>query len=87
MEWVQSGAYDRIRDGDYPRRGHEPPPSAEYEDAVAHYRERFARILERAAGGVQELGRKLGGWIERMQSSTSGDGDAGADDEDWRDPD
>ena len=56
MEWVQTGAYDRIRDGDYPRRGHEPPPSAEFEDAVAHYRERFARILERAAGGVQESG-------------------------------
>ena len=26
-EWVQTGAYDRIRDGDYPRRGEEPPPS------------------------------------------------------------
>ena len=59
MEWVQSGAYDRIRDGDYVRRGEEPPPSAEYDDAVAHYAERFARILDRVAGGVQELGRKL----------------------------
>ena len=25
-EWVQTGAYDRIRDGDYPRRGEEPRP-------------------------------------------------------------
>jgi len=73
MEWVQTGAYDRIRDGQYPRRGEEPPPSKEFEDAVAHYRERFNRILERAAGGVQELGKKLGGWIERWQSTPPGD--------------
>ena len=25
MEWVQTGAYDRIRHGDYPRRGEEAP--------------------------------------------------------------
>jgi hypothetical protein len=50
---------------------------------VAHYRERFSRILERAAGGVQELGRRLGGWIERMQSSPPGD----QEDEGFGDPD
>jgi hypothetical protein len=86
MEWVQTGAYDRIRDGDYPRRGQEPPPSEEFEDAVAHYRERFSRILERAAGGVQELGRRLGSWIERMQTSPPGDDDVDTD-EDVPDPD
>jgi Zn-dependent protease with chaperone function len=73
MEWVQSGAYDRIRDGDYVRRGEEPPPSAEYDDAVAHYAERFARILDRVAGGVQELGRKLGDWIDRFGRSGPGE--------------
>jgi Zn-dependent protease with chaperone function len=71
MEWVQSGAYDRIRDGDYARRGQEPPSSEEFDDAVDHYRERFLRILDRAAGGVQELGRRLGGWLDRFQSSAS----------------
>ena len=70
--WVQTGAYDRIRDGDYPRRGEEPPPSEEFEDAVAHYRERFSRILDRAAGGVQDLGRRLGGFLERWQSAGAG---------------
>ena len=75
MEWVQTGAYDRIRDGDYTRRGEEPPPSEEFEDAVAHYRERFARILDRAAGGVQELGRRLGSWLERFQNAAPGDDD------------
>ncbi len=68
MEWVSTGAYDRIRDGDYPRRGEEPPPSEEFEDAVAHYRERFSRILDRAAGGVQEVGKRLSDWLERFQN-------------------
>jgi len=74
MEWVHSGAYDRIVNGDYTRRGDEAPPSEEFEDAVAHYRERFSRILDRAAGGVQELGRRLGSWLERFQNSNSDDG-------------
>ena len=72
MEWVHTGAYDRITNGEYTRRGEEPPRSEEFEDAVAHYRERFARILERAAGGVQELGRRFGSWLERFQSSAEG---------------
>ena len=75
MEWVATGAYDRIRDGDYPRRGQEPPPTEEFEDAVAHYRERFSRILDRAAGGVQDLGKRLGGWLERVQRSDDENGD------------
>jgi hypothetical protein len=80
MEWVRTGAYDRIRDGDYPRRGEEPPPSKEFEDAVAHYRERFSRILDRTADGVQELGRRLGSWLDRWQSP--GAGADGADEDD-----
>ena len=70
-EWVQSGDYDRIRSGDYPRRGHEPPPSAEFTAAVAHYGERFSRFLDRAAGNVQDLGKQLGGWLKRWQSDPS----------------
>jgi Zn-dependent protease with chaperone function len=73
-EWVRDGAFDRIRDGDYPRRGLEPPPSEEFEDAVAHYRERFSRILERAAGGVQELGKRLGSWLDRFSGPSDPDG-------------
>jgi Zn-dependent protease with chaperone function len=72
MEWVQSGAYDQIRDGNYVRRGEEPAPSAEFDDAVAHYTERFARILDRVAGGVQDLGRKLGDWLDRFGRPSPG---------------
>jgi hypothetical protein len=59
VEWVQSGDYDRIRSGSYPRRGQEPPPSAEFEAAVAMYRAKFSAFLERSAGDVQRLGRQF----------------------------
>jgi hypothetical protein len=66
--WSASGDYDRIRSGDYPRRGQEPPPSAEFDAAVAHYRERFTGFLDRAAGNVQDLGKQLGNWLRKWQS-------------------
>jgi Zn-dependent protease with chaperone function len=72
-EWVQSGEYDRIREGNYPRRGHEPPPSAEFTAAVAHYGERFSRFLDRTAGNVQDLGKQLGGWLKKWQTDVPPD--------------
>jgi hypothetical protein len=71
IEWVQSGDFERIRDGNYPRRGHEPPPTAEFNASVAHYRERFSRFIERTAGGVQDMGRQLGDWLKRQQGAGS----------------
>ncbi len=77
-EWVQSGEYDRIRGGDYPKRGHEPPPSAEFNAAVAHYGERFSTFLDRTAGNVQDLGKQLGGWLKKWQTDGAGeDADSG----------
>ena len=77
-EWVQSGDYDRIRGGNYPRRGHEPPPSAEFNAAVAHYGERFSTFLDRTAGNVQDLGKQLGGWLRKWQTDGTGeDGNEG----------
>jgi hypothetical protein len=73
IDWVQAGDFDRIRDGDYARRGHEPPPTAEFNDAVAHYRERFSRFLERTAGGVQTMGKQLGDWLRRHQTNDESD--------------
>jgi Zn-dependent protease with chaperone function len=68
--WVRSGEFDRIMTGDYVRRGDESPPSAEFDAAVTHYRERFSGVLERTAGGVQGLGRQLGDWLKRFQPDT-----------------
>jgi Zn-dependent protease with chaperone function len=87
MEWVQSGEYDRIMAGNYPRRGHEPPPSAEFTAAVAHYGERFSRFLDRTAGNVQDLGRQFGGWLRRWQTVDPEDADIDDDDVDVDDID
>lgn len=65
VEWVQTGEYDRICGGSYARRGQEPPPSAEFQSAVDHYRDRFFRFLDRTGGDVERLGRKLGDWLNR----------------------
>ena len=64
MGWVQGGDFDRILSGSYPRRGQEPPPSAEFQAAVADYRSRFSTFLERTAGDIQRLGRQLGDWLK-----------------------
>jgi Zn-dependent protease with chaperone function len=69
--WVQAGDYDRIRAGQYPRRGEEPPPSAEFNAAVAHYGERFAAFLERTAGDVQRVGRQLTDWLKQHTTGNS----------------
>ena len=61
--WVGTGEFDRIRDGSYVRRGHEPATSKEFEAAVAHYRERFANMLERTTGGVSRLVSQLEDWL------------------------
>jgi len=68
--WVRSGDYDRIMGGDYARRGEEPAPSAEFDAAVGHYKDRFSGVLERTAGGVQGLGRQLGDWLKRFQGDS-----------------
>ena len=75
VEWVQTGDYDRIRGGAYPRRGQEPPASAEFQSAVEHYRQRFARFLDRTTGDIERFGRKLGDWLSRDDSSADADMD------------
>jgi Zn-dependent protease with chaperone function len=62
--WVRSGDFDRIRSGSYVRRGSEPPPSAEFQSAVAHYRERFSQMLDRTAGGITRLAAQFDSWLK-----------------------
>ncbi len=73
--WVASGDYERIRDGAYVRRGHEPPPTEEFASAVAHYRARFTKVLERATGGVQRILNQLEDWLRGAPGSDEDDGD------------
>jgi hypothetical protein len=74
IAWVQSGDYERIRSGDYPRRGHEPPSSEEFNAAVAHYKVRFTGFLDRTAGNVQDVGKQLGDWLKRWQNTDDDEG-------------
>jgi Peptidase family M48 len=66
--WVRAGDFDRIRCGSYVHRGKEPPPSAEFDAAVAHYRDRFSGTLERTTGGVQRFVGQLDEWLESRGS-------------------
>ncbi|MGA3149803.1 MAG: M48 family metallopeptidase [Acidimicrobiales bacterium] len=75
IEWVQSGDYDRIVDGGYPRRGQEPPSSVEFDAAVAHYRDRFSRFLDRTAGNVQDLGKQFSDWLNKRPAGEDGGDD------------
>ena len=61
--------------GSYARIGSEPPPSAEFEAAVASYRAKFSVLLERTAGDVQRLGHQFGEWLKNREPGAD-DGEA-----------
>jgi hypothetical protein len=71
---VQSGDFDRIRSGSYIRRGEESPPSAEFDAAVRHYRERFTALIERTIGGVNKLSNQITTWLRTDADSTAENG-------------
>ena len=75
MTWVSDGSYDRIRAGNYVRRGQEPPLPRELDAATLHYRERFLNILQVTAGGVERMLGQLEDWLRSDASSESGDND------------
>lgn len=64
ISWVAAGDYDRIRSGQYLRRGQEPAPSEEFEAAFRHYRTRFASIVERAGNGIQTVVDRVSSWLD-----------------------
>jgi len=63
MAWVGDGDFDRLQSGLYVRRGQEPPVSSEVSSAVAHYRDRFVKVLGVAAGGMDRALRQLEDWL------------------------
>lgn len=73
VAWVQTGEFDRIRSGHYARRGQEPPVSAAFNSAVAHYRERFSFFVERTAGTVKDLSDQLADWLRRHPNEADDD--------------
>ena len=85
VKWVADGEFDRIRAGHYVRRGQEPPPSAEFEAAAAHYGDRFAAMVDRVGGGVQRVADQISAWLRARQGAASTP--PGEDDDGWGDLD
>jgi Zn-dependent protease with chaperone function len=67
MEWVRSGAYDRIVDGDYVTRDEPPRPRDEASDAVEHYAERFRESFQDLGDSVNEAGKQLSEWLRKTR--------------------
>ena len=72
VTWVRSGEFDRIRSGSYLRRGEEPPPSAEFDAAVRHYRERFTASVDRTVGGLNRLTGQVASWLRGGEAADDG---------------
>lgn len=73
-KWVNDGSYDLVRSGTYVRRGQEAPVTAEVQKAIAHYRERFFRILDVASGGVDKALRQLEDWLRPRRDEQGDEG-------------
>jgi Zn-dependent protease with chaperone function len=65
MNWIRSGAYDRIIGGVYPTRDEDADPRAEAGDAVDYYTRRFKTIFREAGEGVEKAGEKFSDWLRR----------------------
>ncbi|MEA2146035.1 MAG: hypothetical protein QOG59_1622 [Solirubrobacteraceae bacterium] len=73
LAWVRSGDYDRIVDGDYIRRGHEPPLRDEAEAAQEHYSKRMADAFSQVGSSISEVGEQLGEWLGRQRGGKDDD--------------
>lgn len=73
VDWVGSGDYDRIRSGSYVKRGEEPAPTAELQEAIQHYRRRFVGIIERTSGGISKLSGQVNDWVRKARDWGRGD--------------
>jgi hypothetical protein len=69
LKWVREGDYDRIVDGEYIRRGEEPPPREEAEAAGQHYGERVRDALRGAGDSIQDVGDQLSDWLSKQRKS------------------
>jgi Zn-dependent protease with chaperone function len=74
LKWVREGEYDRIVDGEYVRRGEEPPPREEATAAGQHYAERVKGAFTSAGESVSDVGKQLGEWLKKVgERPPSGD--------------
>jgi hypothetical protein len=63
MAWVHSGEFDRIVDGEYPRRGDQVDARADGSEAVSFYAERIRDGFRDAGESINSVGKQLAGWL------------------------
>lgn len=72
MNWVAGGDYERIRDGEHPRKGDEDPSvKAEAQAAAAYYRDRFQGAVKDAAGQAESTIKGAAGQAETAARTVS----------------
>jgi Zn-dependent protease with chaperone function len=71
MEWVRSGDYDRIVNGEYVTRDEPQRPRAEAGEAVAHYAERFRETFRDLGDSINDAGQQLSDWLRRAREDKS----------------
>jgi Zn-dependent protease with chaperone function len=65
MAWVRTGEFNRIVDGEYPRRGDPVDVRAHTDEAVNHYAERFRTAIRDASDSVASASEQLADWLKR----------------------
>jgi Zn-dependent protease with chaperone function len=69
--WVQSGEYDRILRGEYPRRDEPADPRMQAGEAVEHYRQRFLAAFREAGESVDRSVDRLEQWLRTVGTDRS----------------
>jgi Zn-dependent protease with chaperone function len=64
MKWVREGEWNRIMDGEYVKRGQEPPAREEAGDAVSFYSDRFRDFFRDTGESVGKAGQQLADWLK-----------------------
>ena len=67
IAWVESGAYDRIVGGEYPRRDEPADVRAEAGDAVSHYSDRLRDSFRELADSVEDAAKQLNDWLRKRR--------------------
>ncbi|HEX3813693.1 MAG TPA: M48 family metallopeptidase [Mycobacteriales bacterium] len=79
--WIESGEYDRIIGGDYPRRSEDGSANFadDAKDAAKGYKERFDNSSDQLVGAIRQVtdiagsaADGLGGWLRRMATGQNG---------------
>jgi Zn-dependent protease with chaperone function len=67
LRWVRSGDYDRITNGEYIRRGQEPPLRDEAGAAQEHYADRVRDAFKDVGDSFGDVGQQLADWLAKQQ--------------------